>query len=154
MFWFCTLHVVVYVVLLIFLSWVIKYVKVSLHIMYFCALCWAFVVSRLYLSGLLWEVNGSQLFGGVMCFEHLTILKRSVHEEYHLVLFMHVYLVSMWYASSWDIQLNIVHLLSLEYSPLVLYGVSHYGEVICYVYITNLVNVYYWGHATCICCCS
>ena len=43
MLWFCTLHVLVYVVLPICLSWEIKYVYVGLYIMYACVVCWAFL---------------------------------------------------------------------------------------------------------------
>ena len=56
------------------LSWVIKYVCVGLHIMYVCVMRWAFVLLDFYLSWLLWEINGTSHFGGVMCFVHLTIL--------------------------------------------------------------------------------
>ena len=37
------------------------------------------------------------ILGGVMCFGHFTILKVCAHEEYHLVLILQDYLVSMWY---------------------------------------------------------
>ena len=45
------------------------------------------LLPSLYLSRLLWEINGSSHFGGAMCLGHLIILKWNVHEKYHLVLF-------------------------------------------------------------------
>ena len=108
--------------------------------------------SCLYLSWLLWEINGTTHFGGVMCFVHFTNLQMCVHEEYHLVLILQVYLVSMWYVFSWEIQiLNSPLIISccILLLPLVwLSLVSHYGGVIYFVYITSLENVYTWGCAT------
>ena len=150
--WLCTLHVFVYVVLPICLSWVIKYVYVGLHIMYAWVVCLSLFASYLYLSWLLWEINGTTHFGGVMCFVHFTNLQMCVHEEYHLVLILQDYIVSMWYVFSWEIQiLNSPLIISwcILLLPLVwLSLVSHYGGVICFVYITSLENVYIWGIAT------
>ena len=93
---FCTLLVLVCVVLSTYLSWVIKNVYVGLHTMY---LCWALLLLFDILSCWLsfWEINGLFHFGRVICFVHFTILKMCVHEEYHLVLIFQYYLFSMWY---------------------------------------------------------
>ena len=81
-----------------------------------------------------------------MCYLALYYPKMSEHEEYHLVLIYHYYLVSMWYVlimrnSNSIMSINFLYL--DFYLPLVKknIGLSHYGGVICYVHITSLENV-------------
>ena len=80
-----------------------------------------------------------------MCFGHFTILKMCVHEEYHLVLILQDYLVSMWYVmlmrnSNSIMSINRL-LLDLICLLLRINGLSHYGGVICHVHIPSLENV-------------
>ena len=90
--------------------------------------------SCLYVSWLLWEINGTSHFGGVMCFVHLTVPQMCVHEEYHLVLILQAYLVTMWYVFSWEIQiLNSPLIIScwILFLPLVkfsLIGITLWGS--------------------------
>ena len=71
--------------------------------------------------------------------------KMCVHEEYHLVLILQDYLVSMWYVmlmrnSNSIMSINRL-LLDLICLLLRINGLSHYGGVICYVHIPSLENV-------------
>ena len=57
-----------------------------------------------------------------MCFGHFTILKMCAHEEYHLVLILQDYLVSMWYVlfiRNSNSKVSINYLLLDYYLPLV-----------------------------------
>ena len=95
--------------------------------------------SCLYLSWLLWEINGTSHFGEVMSFVHFTNLQMCVHEEYHLVLILQDYLVSMWYVFSWEIQILkcplIISCWILFASCLVVIDITLWGS--------NMLCVYY-----------
>ena len=134
----------------------LAYLEFQVYVCWLHSMCVCCVLSLycilFYLIWLLWEINGSFYFWGVMCFVHFTILKMCVHEEYHLVLICHDYLVSMWYivlmknSNSW---ISINHLL-LDFICLLLRvnDLSHYGGVICHVHIPSLENVNMWSIAT------
>ena len=97
------------------LSWEIKSMDVRLRTMYLC-LCWSLFASCCILYGSCEWLMDYPILGEWYALGNVTSLKMCVHEEYHLVLILQVYLVSMWYVI---LMRNSSSIMSINYLLLV-----------------------------------